>query len=129
MAIGPLTSVIHMMYSDPISPSQVARGRPASGQNVSNPAEEPQVPKESSSSSESLFRTILASCGGFAETAALFLGPSDCDSCVNESLHRSPRSPRSMRRNSSSKTKLKLSQKLKEFHVGKVKWLMFQSNS
>jgi|EP00544_Gedaniella_sp_CCMP2646_P004325 hypothetical protein len=93
-----------MMHSDPVSPGQMGQDAAASEENVSKSVKEPEVTKEF----ESLFRTILASCGGLVETAALFLGPSDCVSCFNES--RSPRSPRSTRRN----PKLKQAQKLKE---------------
>ncbi len=93
-----------MMYSDPVSPGQMGQDTAASGENVSKSVKDPETTKEF----DSLFRTILASCGGFVETAALFLSPSDCVSCFNES--RSPRSPRSTRRNS----KLKQAQKLKE---------------
>lgn len=92
------------MYSDPVSPGQMGQDTAASGENVSKSVKDPETTKEF----DSLFRTILASCGGFVETAALFLSPSDCVSCFNES--RSPRSPRSTRRNS----KLKQAQKLKE---------------
>ena len=58
----------------------------------------------------SLLRAFLGSCGGFVETAALLLGPSDCLSCVNEPLQ-STRSTKSMRKHPTAK---KLAQKLKD---------------
>lgn len=99
------------MYSDPVSPSGMVQGKSdpsfTGGKGVG-------MPNEPRSSSQSLFRTLLSSCGGFVEAAALLIGPSDCVSCIDEPLRRSTRSQRSMRRNSTSKTKLKLAQKLKE---------------
>lgn len=103
------------MYSDPV-PNRDALF--VGDQDVERPGKEAEAPNDSSSPQEpSLFRTILGSCscGGFVETAAIFLRPSDCISCVEEPFRsaRSPRTPRSIRKQS-SKAKLKLAQKLKE---------------
>lgn len=80
------------------------------------PVEEAQTKNDPSSSHASLFRTMLSTCGGFAETASILLGPSDCMSCVGGPLGStgSPRSPRTMRKQSSSKARLKLAHKLKD---------------
>lgn len=80
---------------------------------------EPHVSKKQSESKDPpLFGTILGSCGGFMETASLLLlGPSDCMSCIDESLRtpaHNPRSPRTMKRSASSRARLKLAQKLKD---------------
>ena len=104
------------MYSDPLPNSGVAWRKSDPhlfSEEDKNPAEQPQASKVPGSSAEpSLFKKLLVSCGGFVETAALLLGPSDCISCVNEPF-RSYRSSRSMRRQS-SKTKLKHASKLND---------------
>jgi len=100
------------MYSDPVPNIDVnwKTGAPHLTKDPgANPAEEPQTQKNPSLSA-AMFHSFLGTCGGFMETAALFLGPNNCMSCMSEPL----RSPRSMRRNSSSKAKLKHANKLKE---------------
>lgn len=92
--------------------------RNRSGARLRNPAEEPQIPSYEGASTKdpSFFRTILGSCGGFVESAAIFLGPSDCISCIEEPLGsaRSPRSHRPMKKHGSSRARIKLAQKLKD---------------
>lgn len=102
------------MYSDPLPDSKLAWNKSDPhlfSEEGKNPTAQPSRSRLPCSSTEpSLFRALLASCGGFVETAALLLGPSDCISCMNEPF-RSSRPTRSVRRQS-SKAKLKHANKL-----------------
>jgi hypothetical protein len=100
-----------MMFAE--SPEHNA-SRNRSGARLCNPVETSY--EGASTQDPSLFRTILGSCGGFVESAAIFLGPSDCISCIEEPLGsaRSPRSSRPMKKHGSSRARIKLAQKLKD---------------